>query len=180
MLNGLSACWRTSRLGASSWLPLLSALLLTVSHPTTLPVQATVGYSATAPAATTITVNTSADLDSGSLTKTCTYTAGIYVAAGDGCTLRRAILEAAARPQADRPIAIQFNLAANDPNKDKEVVGTWTLPIAGALPPLKTDTILNKNGQVTIDGDTQSGGRTTGPKIIIDTNDNSFTIYNKP
>jgi len=176
MLDGLSACWRTSRLGASSWLPLLSALLLTISHPTTLPVQATAGYGATAPAATTITVNTSADLDSGSLTKTCTYTAGIYVAATDGCTLRRAILDAAARPQSDRPIAIQFNLAANDPNKDKETAGTWTLPIAATLPPLKTDTIINKNGQVTIDGDTQPGGRTTGPKIIIATNDNSLQV----
>ncbi|MFZ4663269.1 MAG: hypothetical protein ACOYNY_40055, partial [Caldilineaceae bacterium] len=130
----------------------------------------------TVPAATVITVNTSTDLDSGSVTKTCTYTAGTYVAAGDGCTLRRAILEAAARPQSDRPITVQFNLTANDPNKDKEVVGTWTLPIAATLPALKTDTIINKNGQVTIDGDTQPGGRTTGPKIIIATNDNSLQV----
>lgn len=132
------------------------------------------------PAATVITVDTSTDLDSGSITKTCTFTAGIYVAAADGkCTLRRAILEAAARPQADRPITIAFSLAANDPNKDLEVVGTWTLPVDDALPPLKTPTIIDKNGQVTIDGSTQPGGRTNGPKIIIDTNDNSLQVESR-
>lgn len=129
-----------------------------------------------APAATTIVVDTSADLDSGSLSKTCAFTSGVYVAATDGCTLRRALLEAAARPQSDRPIAIRFNLPTTDPNADLEVTGTWTLPIADALPPLKTDTIINKNGQVTIDGNTQPGGRSDGPKIIIDTNDNSLAL----
>jgi hypothetical protein len=176
MLDGLFVHWRVSRLGASRWWLLFSALLLTISHQVTPPVQATAGHSLTAPTSTVITINTSTDLDSGSFTKTCTYTAGIYIAATDGCTLRRAILEAAARPQSDRPITIQFALAANDPNKDKEVAGTWTLPIAATLPPLKTDTITNKNGQVTIDGDTQPGGRTTGPKIIIATNDNSLQV----
>lgn len=92
---------------------------------------------ATAPFATVITVDISADLDSDSLTKTCTYTQGIFVAAGDGCTLRRAILEASARPQSDRPIAINFNLASNDSGADLEVAGTWTLPIDDDLPAQK-------------------------------------------
>lgn len=128
------------------------------------------------PTATTITVNTSADLDSSSQNKTCTYTSGVFVAAGDGCTLRRAILEAAARPQADRPIEIRFNLPDNDPNKDLVVSGTWTLPTDRALPTLKTDSIANKNGQVTIDGSTQPGGRTDAPKIIINTKDFSLQV----
>lgn len=128
------------------------------------------------PTATTITVDTSADLDSSSLNKTCTYTSGVYVAAVDGCTLRRAILEAAARPQADRPIEIRFNLADSDPNKDLVVSGTWTLPINQTLPTLKTASIVNKNGQVTIDGSTQPGGRTDAPKIIINTNDFSLQV----
>ena len=170
MSDGLKAWRRTCTV--RSWFPLFFALLLMLPPQSATAVLA----SPTTPTATVITVDTSSDLDSGSLTKTCAYTAGIYVAATDGCTLRRAILEAAARPQADRPITIRFNLAANDPNKDKAVSGTWTLPIAATLPPLKTDTILNKNGQVTIDGDTQPGGRTTGPKIIIDTNDNSLQV----
>lgn len=170
MSDGLKVWHRTCTV--RSWFPLFFALLLTLPPQSATAVLA----SPTTPTATVITVDTSSDLDSGSLTKTCTYTASIYVAATDGCTLRRAILEAAARPQADRPITIRFNLAANDPNKDKVVSGTWTLPIAATLPPLKTDTILNKNGQVTIDGDTQPGGRTTGPKIILDTNDNSLQV----
>ena len=137
----------------------------------------TVAAAPVAPTATVITVDTSADLTSSSGTRTCTYSSGaLFVPAVDGCTLRRALLEAAARPQSDRPITIQFNLAANDPSADQEVSGTWTLPVADALPKLRTDTILNLNGQVTIDGATQPGGRSAGPKIIIATNDNSLEI----
>ncbi|MEZ4622463.1 MAG: hypothetical protein R2867_44145 [Caldilineaceae bacterium] len=67
-----------------------------------------------------------------------------------------------------------FNLTAtNDANADLEVTGTWTLPIDDTLPPLKTNTILDKNGQVRIDGSTQPGGRSDGPKIVINTNDHS-------
>lgn len=128
------------------------------------------------PAATVITVNKSADLNSGSLSRTCGYTSGVFVAATDGCTLRRALIEASARPQSDRPISIRFKLANNDPNKDLEVAGTWTLQINAALPPLKTQSISNKNGQVTINGDTQPGGRTTAPKIIVNTNDFSLQV----
>lgn len=130
-----------------------------------------------APPVTIITVDTSTDLDPTSNNKTCTYTQGtLFFPGGDGCTLRRAILEASARPQVDRPIEIRFNLPANDPNRNLEVTGTWTLPLAGALPPLKTPSIADKNGQVTIDGDTQPGGRAGGPKIIIATNDTSLEI----
>lgn len=128
---------------------------------------------------TVIVVDTSADLNPGSNTQTCTFLQGaIFVPAGDGCTLRRALREAAGRPQSDRPITIQFNLPPGDANADLEVAGTWTLPINGAfaLPALKTDTIINKNGQVTIDGSSQPGGRTNGPKIIIDTGDRSLEV----
>ncbi len=128
-------------------------------------------------ATTVIVVDTSADLDSSSMRKTCTYTSGaIFVPATDGCTLRRAILEAAARPPADRPIEIHFNLADDDPNKDREVSGTWTLPIDAALPTLRTQSILDKTGDVTIDGATQPGGRTDGPPIILATNDQSLEV----
>ena len=129
-----------------------------------------------APAApTVITVDTSTDPDN-SQSKTCTYTSGVFVAAGDGCTLRRALVEASARPQGDRPIAINFGLASNDPNANLEVAGTWTLIVNNTLPALKTESILNINGQVTIDGATQPGGRSNGPKIIINTNDFSLEV----
>ncbi len=129
-----------------------------------------------APFATTITVDTSADLDSSSLTKTCAFSSGaIAVPAVDGCTLRRAIIEASLRPAADRPIAIKFNLAPGDSGANLEVPGTWTLSVDKALL-LKTPTILDRNGSVTIDGATQPGGRTTGPKIIIKTKDVSLEV----
>lgn len=115
------------------------------------------------PAAVTITVDTSTDPNPTSLSQTCAN-------AADGkCTLRRALRQVAATPLADRPIEIRFNLASDDPNKDLEVAGTWTLSIDGALPDLL-------GGQVTIDGSTQPGGRTTGPAIVLNTKDNSLTI----
>lgn len=128
-------------------------------------------------ATTTIVIDTSEDLDSGNERTTCTYTQGaIFEAADDGCTFRRALLEAANRPPEDRPIAIEFNLSNEDPNKDLEVSGTWTLPIADTLPALATQSILDITGDVTIDGSTQPGGRSDGPPIIIDTGDFSLEI----
>ncbi len=127
----------------------------------------------------TIVVDTSADLNPGSNTQTCTYAQGaLFVPAPDGCTLRRALRDAAGRPPGDRPIAITFNLPANDPNANLNVAGTWTLLIDGgfALPPLKTQSILDRTGNVTIDGATQPGGRSTGPKIIIETSDRSLEV----
>ena len=156
------------------WVILLLTLLLSRQHHASA--QSVEANAPDGPFATTITVNTSTDLTSDSVTKTCTFTSGIYVAAGDGCTLRRALLEAAARPQSDRPIAIRFNLAPGDPNANLEVAGTWTLPVDDALPRLKTPSIVNLNGSVTIDGATQPGGRSTGPKVIIDTNDWSLEV----
>ena len=155
---------------------LVMSFILTLTLVPAASVQAGPPAAPDQPTATTITVDTSADLDSSSLNKTCVYTSGVYVAAVDGCTLRRDILEAAARPQADRPIEIRFNLPDSDPNKDLVVSGTWTLPINQTLPTLKTSSIVNKNGQVTIDGSTQPGGRTDAPKIIIDTNDFSLQV----
>lgn len=141
-----------------------------------LAVAATI-HAPSAPSATTITINSTDDPNPTSLTNTCGYTSGIYVAASDGkCTLRRAILEASARPQAQRPISITFNIPVTDTNHALEVPGTWTIQVSAALPPLKTDTILNINGQTTIDGSTQPGGRSNAPKIIVDSKDNSLEV----
>ena len=126
-------------------------------------------------AATTITVDTSEDLTPDSLTKTCGFNAGIFNAATDGCTLRRAMLEVSARPASDGPFQIVFNLASDDPNRDLEVAGTWTLPMEAALE-LTTPTILDKSGNVLIDGDSQPGIRTDGPGIII-VNDESLEVH---
>lgn len=127
-----------------------------------------------APAATTITVTRSDDPESGSITRTCGYTAGVYNAATDGCTLRRALVEAGARPGSDRPIAIEFALVEGDAGHDAGS-GTWMLTLDDPVR-LKPESILNKEGQVFIDGSTQPGGRTGGPKIYVDTNDHSLEI----
>ncbi|MFN8444391.1 MAG: hypothetical protein U0175_26645 [Caldilineaceae bacterium] len=164
-----------SRLGIRLFSSFLT-LTLSLSSSSLSSLHAESGAAPDQPAVTTITINASNDPDS-SLSKTCNYTSGVYVAASDGrCTLRRAILEAAARPPADRPITIQFNLPITDTNKDLEVAGTWTLDIEDTLPPLRTQSIANLTGKVTIDGNTQPGGRSDGPKIILNTNDNSLQI----
>ena len=140
-----------------------------------------------APFATTITVNSTEDITAEDAAEnngnkhTCGFSSGAFFFPANGssaglCTLRRAILEASARPQSDRPILIQFDIPSNDPNADLEVDGTWTIELDEVLPPLKTDTIINLNGEVTIDGSTQTGGRTDGPPIIIDTGDTSLEV----
>ena len=129
---------------------IIRILLITLSSSflPNLPVHAATD-TATTPTATVITVNSS-------------------VADGK-CTLRRALRQVAATPLADRPIEIRFNLPITDTNKDLEVSGTWTLDIEAALPALL-------GGSVTIDGNSQPGGRSTGPKIILNTNDDSFSV----
>lgn len=147
------------------------ALLIVVSSARYLPANAQAE-----PAAihgTTIIVDTVADLDPASITKTCNFTQFTFVAAADGCTLRRAILEASAVPQAQRPVTISFNLPPGD-----AVDGVWTLPISNQLRLFTSNDTngTNNNGAVTIDGSLQPGGRADGPKIMLDTNDVSLIV----
>ena len=146
---------------------LLVALLTAGSYPTSQPLLATPSH---AVAAVTLTVNTSEDVNN-SFSTTCT-------SAIDGkCTLRRAIIEASNAAPAARPVTINFNLPTSDPNYQREAPDTWTIVVdKGALPPLKTQSITNKLGQVTIEGASQPGGRTTGPKIFWDLGDTSFEV----
>lgn len=119
---------------------------------------------------TIITVDTTTDPDSDSITKTCGFSGGVFQE-DTPCSFRRAVLEAAARPQADRPILIQFDIPTDEPGYDG-TLDVWTLTVDDTLPPLETDTILDINGQVYIDGspdlgDPAFGGRTDAPRIII-------------
>lgn len=126
-------------------------------------------------AGVTIVVDTTDDLIPTSNTHTCNYTEGaFFFPASDGkCTLRRALREASARPDADRPITIAFNLDAA-----AAVDGVWTVEINSALLQLFRKNLSIQGGQVIIDGSTQPGGRpsTEGPKIMVDTNDFSFEV----
>ncbi|MCA9929766.1 MAG: hypothetical protein KC419_14870, partial [Anaerolineales bacterium] len=148
-----------------------------VAVPTSNPVQAE------ATAGTIITVDTTEDLaDSSNFDNhTCNYTSGaIFFPAPDGkCTLRRAILEAGVRPDADRPIAIKFDIPTGDPNYDAGLQ-IWEVQIDESYVwELDRRFITDDGGQVTIDGDTQPGGRANGPKIMINTNRDNLATFGR-
>jgi hypothetical protein len=127
---------------------------------------------------TVITVTTTSDTSGDSQTATCYYDGSIYFSTSP-CSFRRALVEAMARPAADRPILIAFDISTSDPNYSLEVGGTWTMMIDAALPALTTEALGERDdGLTTIDGDTQPGGRTDGPKIIfLDSDDSDITNY---
>lgn len=136
---------------------------------------ATLAWSTPTYAQTTITVDISGDPNPTSSTQTCTYTEGaLFVPAGDGdCSLRRALREASARPDTDRPITIAFDLPA-----EEGVDGVWTIEYSGALLQLFRKNMSIAGGQVILDGVSQPGGRdpAEGPPVMIDTNDFSFEV----
>ena len=131
-------------------------------------------FAAQVQAATFIEVNTTEDLATSSnySKHTCSFTSGaLFFPAGDGkCTLRRAIVEAGARPDADRPIGIRFNIPTSDPNYNS-TLQVWEVQIDESWEwELKRRNIFDDGGRVTIAGDSQPGGRGTGPKIMVNTN----------
>ncbi len=127
---------------------------------------------------TVITINTTEDTSSDSGTATCYYDGSIYFSTSR-CSFRRALVEAKARPSADRPILLAFNIPVTDTNYSRQVSGTWTIMIDAGLPSLTTEFLADRNnGLTTIDGDTQPGGRADGPKIIfLDSNTDDVTEY---
>lgn len=134
-------------------------------------------------AGTIITVDTTEDLADSTYydNHTCTYTSGaIFFPAGDSkCTLRRAILEAGARPDTDRPIVIQFDIPTSDANYNASLQ-VWEVQIDESYEwELDRNSILDDGGQVTIDGDTQPGGRSSGPKIMINTNRDNLGTFGR-
>ena len=112
---------------------------------------------------------------------TCSYTSGaLFSPAPNGiCTLRRAVLEAGVRPDADRPIKIKFNIPTSDPKYDS-ALGLWEVQIDSSfIWELKRRFITDNGGQVTIDGDSQPTGRTSGPRIMINTNSENSPTFGR-
>jgi hypothetical protein len=105
--------------------------------------------------ATTITVNHSGD----------DYNDGYSTKCSDvnpfECTLRRAINEAYGA--GDRPVYINFDIPTSDPGYDS-VLGVWKITLTGST----LYDLRELNGQTFLDGTTQPGGRSDGPKIIVD------------
>jgi len=81
------------------------------------------------------------------------------------CTLRRAIVQVRALGAAQRPVLIQFNIPATPAEGYNSTLGIWKLNIQSTTDPSVFRTL--EYGQIIIDGTTQPGGTTTGPKIFI-------------
>ena len=105
---------------------------------------------------TVITINSGTDPDN-SKSKTCV--------SATPCTLRRAIVQARGLSVGERPVLIDFDIPATPEEGYDAGLGIWKIH------PLKTTdpSVFRRlyGGQVTIDGATQPGGRTDGPKIFI-------------
>lgn len=113
---------------------------------------------------TTITVNSTADPDTSKST-TC--------ASATPCTLRRAIVQAYSLSSSQRPVLIAFNIPTSDPGYDSEL-GVWKIQLMGTT----NDDLRYLYGQTTVSGATQPGGRTGGPKIVIDGQGNKNVGFN--
>jgi hypothetical protein len=106
---------------------------------------------------TIITVDSGKDLDTSKST-TCENPA-------NPCTLRRAIVQARALGAAQRPVLIQFDIPTTADEGYDSVLGIWKIHALSTTDPSVFRTL--EYGQIIIDGSTQSGGTTTGPKIFI-------------
>lgn len=107
---------------------------------------------------TTITVESTEDDYTDGSSKTCLNTSP--------CTLRRAINQAYLAKSSERPVLIRFDIPTSDPGyiNTPDVPGAWKIQLTGST----SYALRDLNGSITIDGSTQPGGRTMGPKIIID------------
>jgi hypothetical protein len=115
---------------------------------------------AQAPAATTtttITVTSAADDYTDGNSKKCSDFPA------EPCTLRRAINQAYSLSSDARPVYINFDIPTSDPGYNP-TLQVWKIQLAGTTAyPLR-----DLYGLTIVDGSTQPGGRTGGPKIIID------------
>ncbi len=140
---------------------ILAALLAgaLVSRPALTPTRAEAEAPAGANAAyaTTITVNSSLDPN--------TSNSEICLNYPTACTLRRAVNQANGVASTLRPALIQFNIPTSDPGYNASLK-IWKIQFAGTST-TSNAALRRLTGSITIDGSTQPGGRSSGPKIIL-------------
>jgi hypothetical protein len=102
---------------------------------------------------TVITVNSGTDPDQSDGT-TCSTSP---------CTLRRAVIQARG---AVKPVLIRFNIPATAGEGYSSSLQIWKIQFGG-ISSAANATLRYLNGSIIIDGSTQPGGRTTGPKIML-------------
>ncbi len=105
---------------------------------------------------TTITVNSTTDPDT-SDSRTCL--------SHSPCTLRRAVIQARGLSAAQKPVLIAFNIPTSDAGY-VSALGIWKIQFSG-ISSAANAALRYLNGGIIIDGSTQPGGRSTGPKIIL-------------
>lgn len=118
------------------------------------------------PTATTIIVTSTLDDYTDGHSKTCLN--------ASPCTLRRAINQAYSA--GDRPVTIEFNIPTTDSGYNA-ALGIWKIQVNGS----SSYDFRELYGATTVDGTTQPGGRTNGPKIVVDgreTHNYGFKMYN--
>jgi len=115
-----------------------------------------VDVAAIVPNNTTITVNSTADDYHDGKSKKCSS----YPT--EPCTLRRAINQAYSLASSHRPAHIEFDIPTTDPGYDAGL-GVWKIQLTGTT----LYDLRELHGQTIIDGSTQPGGRSNGPKVII-------------
>ncbi len=82
------------------------------------------------------------------------------------CTLRRAIIQARNLPANQKPVLISFNIPATVAEGYISSLQIWKIQFSG-ISSTTNAALRYLNGSIIIDGSTQPGGRTTGPKIIL-------------
>ena len=112
--------------------------------------------SAAAEPVTTITVNSGTDPDN-SKSKTCL--------SDTPCTLRRAIVQARTLTPEERPVLIDFAIPASAAEGYDSTLELWQIVLQSMSDPAVFRAL--EGGQITIDGTTQPGGRSDGPKIVL-------------
>jgi hypothetical protein len=108
-------------------------------------------------AATTITVTSTDDDYTDGKSKKCTDFPP------DQCTLRRAINQAYTLSSGQRPVHIVFDIPTSDDGYDS-TLRAWKITLTGTT----AHDLRELYGKTVVDGSTQPGGRSSGPKIIVD------------
>jgi hypothetical protein len=106
---------------------------------------------------TTITVNSGTDPDTNDSRTCLTHTP---------CTLRRAVIQARNLPASQKPVLIAFDIPAQSSEGYDSTLQIWKIQFSG-ISSAANASLRYLNGNIIIDGSTQPGGRSNGPKIIL-------------
>jgi hypothetical protein len=140
---------------ASVLLGLMFGLLDTTRSTAATPVR--VSERAQAVPVTVITVTSGTDPDT-SDSRTCI--------SHSPCTLRRAVIQSRNLPAGEKPVLIAFDIPEDPSEGYDSTLDIWKIQFSGESSNANA-ALRYLNGDIIIDGDTQPGGRTDGPKIIL-------------